>query len=251
MTADRYKDVHTYVTFIGNGRTGTSLTAAIIDAHPNAIVSHQLRAIRRLRKLSRVELFNEIAKNSSKHSRKGKPHYQYRYAIPGTWQGQADPIRVIGDKYAGPDTDRLAKNDFELLNELEKTMSGLRLKFVHAVRNPYDAITTHKRRYYTTLGRALRTCGRREVAVERIKVLGYDVLDIHLEHLVESPVAVIGHLYSWLGLKPDRDLVDRCASVVFDQTRITRNSIRWSSRSIAVVEQMIERFEWLNGYHWD
>lgn len=249
--ADRFGEVTAYATFIGSGRTGTSLLAAIIDAHPNAILSHQLQALRRVGRVTQRELFEQILDASRRHAHEGKRHYQYTYHIPGTWQGAYTTLRVIGDKYAGPDTARLARRDFSALHRLEAILHGLPLKFVHAVRNPYDAITTHKRRYYTLLSRAVATYVQREAIVQQIKDRGYAVHDVWIEDLTEDPRASIRALYQFLGLGVDEALVDRCASIVFARPRVTRFDIRWPSRWIAAVARCIDRHDWLAGYAYD
>ena len=44
--APQTKGVESYCTFIGHSRSGHSLIAALLDAHPEIVVAHELRAVR-------------------------------------------------------------------------------------------------------------------------------------------------------------------------------------------------------------
>ena len=100
--------VKKFVMFAGNGRTGTSITASLMDAHPHVIISNQYGIFKNLPKLTKAAshnhkslketLFNALyaqSKDNAIHARK-----ELR---KGVWKQLADYKKSEnGDKYNKP-----------------------------------------------------------------------------------------------------------------------------------------------------
>lgn len=94
-----YDGVETFVMFIGHPRSRHSLVAAILDAHPEIIISHEYSVLenwneyRRLKQknMQKYKLFFEIHNLSTEQSMfglRGETNLsRYSYYIPGLWQG--------------------------------------------------------------------------------------------------------------------------------------------------------------------
>ncbi|MCI0710673.1 MAG: hypothetical protein L0154_10980, partial [Chloroflexi bacterium] len=136
-----FQDVNTFVIFIGYPRSGHSLVGSLLDAHPNAIISHELHALKRLhRGYSQEQLFYLIYQNSRDNARKGREETGYSYLVPGQWQGKYTQLKIIGDKKGGKTAELLAAYP-QMLNELFRTIKHP-IKFIHVLRNPFDNITS-------------------------------------------------------------------------------------------------------------
>ena len=98
--------------FIGYPRSGHSFVAALLDAHPHVVISHELNVLQIWRNsrnqkkgYSEYDMFKEILKNT-KRTTKGegfrsmnRTNKYYTLDVPGLYQGQyEDYIEVIGDK---------------------------------------------------------------------------------------------------------------------------------------------------------
>ena len=252
-----FDGVETYCMFIGYPRSGHSLVGSLLDAHPNAIVAHELDALRYVEAgFDKYRLYQLLLDNSRRFALNGREWTGYAYGVPGQRQGQFDELRMIGDKKGGRSTLRLAGNP-DLLPKLRKTVVT-EVRFVHVVRNPYDNIAAmHKRppEYLRapSLGAIvddyLSRCEANAGLRER---LGRDaVLDVHHESVVEDPKSSLRELCDFLNLGCDEDYLETCASVVFRSPHKSRYDIEWDEASLAAVRAGIERFEFLKGYSYE
>ena len=104
--------IKNFVLFIGYPSSGHSIVAALLDAHPHVVISHELLVLQSWResvikkkKYSKYEMFNEILSSTERSTvgqgRRSKDD-QLRYYtldVPGLFQGQyEDYIEIIGDK---------------------------------------------------------------------------------------------------------------------------------------------------------
>eukprot|EP00800_Vazella_pourtalesii_P012820 TRINITY_DN3003_c1_g4_i3.p1 TRINITY_DN3003_c1_g4~~TRINITY_DN3003_c1_g4_i3.p1 ORF type:complete len:174 (-),score=29.89 TRINITY_DN3003_c1_g4_i3:580-1101(-) len=104
-----------FVLFIGYPRSGHSIVAALLDAHPHVVLSHELHVMQTWRtsriekkKYSKYDMFKEILKNTKKtlhgHGFRSmnRTNKYYTLDVPGLYQGQYEKyIQVIGDKKGG------------------------------------------------------------------------------------------------------------------------------------------------------
>lgn len=95
----RFADIETYRMFVGYGRSGHSLVGALLDAHPEAVIAHELDAARYFRAgFTRNQVYWLILRNDRAFARGGATaRIEYTYAIPNQWQGRHRRLRVIGD----------------------------------------------------------------------------------------------------------------------------------------------------------
>jgi len=94
-----YDGVETFVMFIGYPRSRHSLVGAILDAHPEIIISHEYSVLGNWNEYQRIEqknmqkykLFFELHNLSTEQSMFGHRAESnlngYSYYIPGLWQG--------------------------------------------------------------------------------------------------------------------------------------------------------------------
>jgi len=131
----------TYCQFIGYPRSGHTLIGALLNAHPDVVIANELGVLDWMRKgFSRLQLFAMILRRDRDFERQDYTFIGYQYAVPNQWQGRFRRIRVLGDKDAGRDTTQLRQRP-ELLDRLRRKLR-LKIRVVHVVRNPYDALST-------------------------------------------------------------------------------------------------------------
>ena len=149
-------ELKTFCCFVGHGRSGGTLVGALLNAHPNIVMSNELNALRRLRTgLTAAQLYRVIYLVSARQVRRGsKGGGGYSYGVPGQWQGRHRELTIIGDRKAGATAYEIVCNPDTLVT-LERKV-GLDKKFVHVIRNPFDTITTT---YLKTLAKAEESVG--------------------------------------------------------------------------------------------
>lgn len=252
-----FDGIGTYCMFIGYPRSGHSLIGSLLDAHPSAIIAHELDALKFIEAgFNKNQLYQLLLDNSRRFARKSRQWTGYTYEVPGQWQGRFDKLRVIGDKKGGRSTLRLAENP-ELLHRLRKTVAT-DIRFIHTIRNPYDNIATmHKRALEHARNQALNTtiedyfsrCQMNANLKERLE--NGVVLDVRHESLVEDPTSLLHDLCAFLRLGCEKDYLEGCASIVFSLPHKSRYDIEWDPETLATVRAGIRRFSFLEGYSYE
>jgi sulfotransferase family protein len=250
--------LRSFCLFIGYPRSGHSLLGALLDAHPDIAIAHEVNALGLVAEydLSRRELFHTLLRRSEADAARkaGRRATGYSYAVPGQWQGQIRTLRVIGSKAGEKTTLRLGRN----LGELTKLRRIARtpVKLVHVTRNPYDSIA--RMAATTKAGEPERTVAAsidflRRLARINDRVIASrkaDVLTIRHETFVRSPLDELRRLAEFLGVNADPEWLKACGKIVFHAPQRARELVPWSDEERAEVEQIIERRAFFAGYTW-
>jgi hypothetical protein len=258
---ESFEDVETYCMFVGYPKSGHSLVGSLLDAHPNAVIGHELDALKYVQAgFSKRRIYQLLLENSRKHVESGREWNTYSYEVPGQWQGRFDKLRVIGDKKGGKSTVRLRSNP-ELLQRLRDTV-GVGIKFVHVIRNPYDNISTMLRDkigngFTGARNRGLRFCIEkyflRCATVRDLKegTRDADVFDVRHESFVEDPARHLGGLCRFLGLEYSDGYLKDCASIIFKSPSKSRHKVDWDPETIRIVQSRMDEFDFLRGYSYE
>ena len=91
--------VERFCLFLGYSRSGHTLPGAMLSAHPNAVVAHELDVLRYVEMgFDRDAIFSLLCDRDRWFCRRHCEWTGYSYAIPNQWQGRYETLRVIGDK---------------------------------------------------------------------------------------------------------------------------------------------------------
>ena len=245
------RDLDTFCTFIGYPRSGHTLIGSLLDAHPNAIIADELDALRFLQAgFSRNQIFYLILRNSRLAAAGGRERTGYHYQVPGQWQGRFETLRVIGDKKGGVTENRL-RHDASLLESLPSRL-GIRTKFIHVIRNPYDVICTLYRRQRTPLRTAADVFFSLCEAVAYIKSrVPQDVFDLRHEAFIDDPKECLKNVCTFLGLTGTDEYYNACASIVYRSPHESRRDIVWPNDLLVTAAARIKQFDFLDGYSFD
>lgn len=278
-----FGSVETFVQFAGFPRSGHSLIGSILDAHPNALVAHELDAMGLVRGgLREGEIFSLIRRNSEAFARQGRWWNGFSYHIDGAAGGRAETLRVIGDK-KGDFAVRWVLDDPALLDRLARAMPRRRRAWILVLRNPFDNIATmslRKGRAYDRLrieaptreafrarlkeeqGRSIASEALEEmvadyaalcdgVAAIKARTAPEDWFEVRHEDLVAAPAAGIARLLGFLHLPPAAGFAERAAGIVAPGANRSRHDVAWPAERRAAVEALIARHPFLAGYGFD
>ena len=236
--------------FVGYPRSGSSLLGAIINAHPNALVSQERNSVRDVRLgFSAAQILFLIRSKELSFKREGSRWSGYDYSVGQGRNVSGNPIELIGDKKAG-DSAYYFQQHPRLVDVVVRRL-GRDVKFVHPVRNPYDAITTRALRSGSSLDEAITYFFMRCEGVEVVKSKNCDVLDVHLEDLVSHPSLTISQLSTFLGLQPCRAWMSDAEALVFGEVQRSRHKVTWSEAQIQRVCSEMSAFSYLDRYDFD
>ena len=251
-----FESVANFCLFVGYPRSGHSLVGSLIDAHPQAMIAHELNALKLGRYgFSGRQIMHEILHNSRVFTEDGGRCYTgYSYAVPNQWQGRYEQLRLIGDKFGDFSIEALMRRP-QLLEKMQRKLN-IPVKFVHVIRNPYDNITTieaRKRTVDRTLEQSIDYYFSLVAGVESLKqrIATKDVFDLRLEDLVADPINRLQAMARFFELDPDENWAQASAAIVFDKPKRTRYGYDWSETDKQQVAEKIEACDFLRGYCFD
>ncbi len=269
--------VRAFLQFAGFPRSGHSLIGSLIDAHPDAIVSHELDALGLVDAgWSRRDILALIGSQSAAFMQHGRYWNGFAYVVPDQFNGQAAAPVIMGDK-KGDWAVRRVQNDPALLERLQGTMD-MPCKWLLVVRNPFDNIATMSLRRggaydrlriaspnSATFRAALKAeAGKsiadhaddamiddfiglcRGVAMMQTRIAPQDWLGIGYESFVQSPVDSLKEVLAFAGLRQDDAFVRDAASIIRTGGNHSRDSIAWSDAQIRRVRDAIAEFDFLS-----
>jgi hypothetical protein len=251
---DEFRDVRTFCFFVGHNKSGTSMVGALLDAHPNVILADEVDALQYVQAgFGRDQIFHLLAKGSRTEARKGRVTARrlepYSYWVPGQWQGRYTTPLVVGDSTSGTSTRRLGASP-ELLDRLPRVMSGVHVKVVQVIRNPFDPISVMMVRGHRSMENAIdhyfAAC---QTLVRLRRALGPEaLLPVRHEAFVGEPEAELARVCRFVGVDPDPEYLRACASIIRRRPDRSRDMVTWTEPWIDVVEERIARFDFLRGY---
>jgi hypothetical protein len=249
-----FDGVQAYCMFVGIGRSGHSLVGTLLDAHPDAMIAHELDALAHFEAgLGRDQVYALIMDNARRFTEEGRKAQWsgYDYQVPGGWHGRFDTLRVIGDKRGGASTRRLRESP-ELLDRVREVV-GVPVRVVHVIRNPYDNIASKqkrhpRRRLDKIMQEYFRAC---RTNAELKRRLGDSMLDLRHEELMASPRERLTQLCRFVGLEPMPEYLDGCASMLYPEPRRSRNEVSWPPELCAEVQRRIGKYDFLAGYDFE
>jgi hypothetical protein len=238
-----------YALFIGYPRTGHTLLASLLDAHPRMAFANGLDAARYflagfdVRETAVLSIWN-----SRRFTLKGRRSTGYDYVVPGGWHGRWDVLEVVGDKSGDLFSARLVRDPGAMSRVLK--VLGDKGRFISVLRNPYDTITTMAVRGRISIQAAtseyFALCEANARARTQVPASAW--LDVHHESLVAQPRDTLRMVLQFLSQSANAAYLDGCSRLVFPEPRRTRDAGTWTEPLRDQVATNLERFPWFAGY---
>lgn len=288
LTSQSIKDVETFVFFIGYPRSGHSIIASMIDAHPNAILAHEFNLFNKLATqlsagnhylLDKAHLFNTLYQDSytdaiigwrSGKSSYDKKGYSLKLNASESWQGRFRTLKIIGDK-AGGSTSRVYRDHPKLFVQIYRSLvSTVRvpIRVIHVVRNPYDMIatrllyrmssikrqkaqfnSTNKTRNDKIAYQAFQGLYKEVMAVRNMtRACNLTVHEIHTEEFIHNPRKQMESVCDFLGLTCSESYLTMCEQMTYKNVSRTRDSVEWSTQIKDLVETRMLQLPFFKRY---
>ena len=253
-----FADLEYYCFFIGYARSGHTLVGAMLNAHPDVVIAHELDAVNYVRHhFSRAQLFALLLERDQRFGSMGNSWAGYEYDVPGQYQGRYERLRVLGDKRGNSAAMEIAEWP-ELLDRVRHVVK-VPIRVIHVTRNPYDNIATAARRHKfapsenTVVSQATRWYERSCEAVYKARGLldPSELIDIPYESFIADPRASLAELCAFVGVEASADYLEACAGMVWPSTKRTRDGVEWTEDDLQGVERVIDRFPLLGSYSFD
>lgn len=246
---DEFDQVRSYVMFIGQPRSGTSLVGSLLNAHPQMWIAQELNALRYVaRGYGRNQLYWLLRMRDREFDQNGRLWTGYDYVVENQWQGRCEQMLVIGDKKAGLSSELLGQQP-ELMNRLQQLVQ-VPVRIFHIVRNPFNVITTiHRKRSRTPLPMAIQMYfGRCRTNWRLMQDSSLNIMTLRLEDLIASPLSLLREMCRHVGLDADDAYLEACADKLFDKPRQSQTEIKWTNELVNSVYDQMQRYPFLEGY---
>jgi hypothetical protein len=253
-----FADLERFCFFIGYARSGHTLVGSMLDAHPDAVIAHELDAVNCVRHhFTRAQVFALLLERDLRFGSMGRQWSGYQYEVPGQYQGRYERLRVLGDKRANSAALQIAKWP-ELLDRIRRVVK-VPIRVVHVTRNPFDNIATAARKHNypsTETSRLTQATAWYEESCEAVTKVRQmldpsELFDIRYESFVEEASASLVELCRFVGMEPGAEYLEACAGLVWPSVNRTRDGVEWSEEERRDVDRVIERFELLHSYTFD
>lgn len=247
----RWDGIQTFCLFVGYGRSGHSAVGALLDAHPQGAIAHELHAVKRFFEgVPRDLLFDEIFALTQQQAREGRYATRagggrYAHNLPGQAKASASGITVIGDKKGAGTTWQLARQGIEHLEDF-KAYVRVAVKILHVVRNPFDIVAAG-------LARGQEHFSETVAVVSRIRerCSGEDWCDVYYEDLIARPDEEIGRILTFLGLPVHSEHLAHSVEYLYRKPHLRRYEVEWPQGTRERVEELIPQYEYLSRYRWE
>lgn len=241
------------VLFVGQGRSGHSLVGALLDAHPDCLIAHELNVCSLIAAgFNKNQIYYLIWENSRHFAKVGRAWGKYSYTVPGAHQGQFRRLSVVGDKKGGSTADYFHQD----LSNIDRTAAffNVPLRFVHVVRNPLDNIAAMALQTGGTIGLdgAIANYARRCVAAAQVlEARPGDVITLHHEDVISHPKTELMTLAERLGIVAESAWLDACAKVIAPTPSRSRDKVSWLHSQQAAVRHLVAQNPFLQRYEGD
>lgn len=272
-----YDHLTTLLLFVGYSRSRHSLVSSLLDAHPHMIVADESYALRKWISnadwktvKSKYEFFDTMMGNSVRSSLYGRRSREskgivtnlqvFGYSVPDQWQGAYDRyIQVIGDKTAWDTAVMLRLKGTATIYEMEEKL-GVKVKFIHVVRNPFDNIATFVLRHRDIQARNadpnIKQINASEILDTKIqlynnwaegthvaqKTFPDDFMNVVSMDVVKNPAESLRRICNFLDITCEEKYIQDCAAIVDPVPSITRHRIVWTDEQINRVYTMMKKF---------
>ncbi|WP_173199701.1 sulfotransferase [Parvularcula mediterranea] len=274
------RDAGTLVQFVGFPRSGHSLIGALLDAHPNAAIAHELDIMGLVAKgMSAASIRSLIGRSARQFSDDGRWWNGFRYETPELSALSNEELTVIGDK-KGDWATRWFAGDPSLIDKIRREI-GLRTVFINVTRHPLDNIATmslRKGRLYDRLrieasdGEAFSTALQTAqeagdiashaldemvtdylalaagVAAMKKAVPKDDWYEIVYEDFVEDCGASLSGLAGFLGLTSQADWLAAANTLVRSGGSKSRDRVSWTDDQRNLIREAIQTYDFLRPY---
>jgi len=280
MGGGQVRSVRHFVQFVGFPRSGHSLIGSLLDAHPQATISHELDTMGLIHKgVPFAVIAGLIRANAAAFSADGRWWNGFSYRVPAAGTARGAPLTVIGDK-KGDWAARWCGKDPSLLDRLARS-GAPSPRWLLVVRHPLDNIATmslrrggtyDRLRIASASGAAFRTAldaakaqGKVARAASDEMIEDYRALctaiaemkraidpaawhQLTYETFIRDPEPGLTALLEFLELPAEPEFLRACTGILHESPNRSRDSVTWTDAQLESVDAICREFDFLNGY---
>jgi hypothetical protein len=247
----KFRRVKTYVCFVGYARSGHSLVASLLNAHPNITISMEIHALNFVKNnYTKLQIFSLILQRDKWFKSINNTWTGYDYSVPSQYQGIHDDITVIGDK-KGSGTTKLLSEQPELIELLQNIIGpSINIKIIHITRNPLDNIATMTRRNGLPIDRNIeRYFNECKTNAALISCTPKNaIMTLKMEDFIANPELELENLCNFLDVDSNEVYKNSCRNVVYQSPNKSRHKISWSDSDLDEITRQSKQYSFIKDY---
>ena len=262
LNRSKYKEIQDLCLFIGYGRSGHTLVASLLDAHPDIIIGIEWGLLSYIKLgFNKNQVIYSLLKRSQNYTKiLNNVWTGYSYKVKESWQGRYRNLKVIGDKFGEVNAGKLMA-DPNIIKLTEKKF-GLKPKIIHVVRNPFDMITTKTIRRFEMdnikekpqtidmLPFIRKIFANADVIMCLKEENRYSLIDVYHEDLIGNPKQALSNLIKFLEVELDEKYIENCISILYNIPHKSRSLIQWPEELISYVEKECKKYPFFSHYRY-
>ena len=236
-----FDSLKTFCFFVGGRRSGKSIVANLIDAHPQAIIANNYNILEIIDRagVKRNNLLPVMALSSLQNRRSERPDFisvkRGVYPIKLEGQFKKDPlIQVMGDNlwssnifFKDYSADKITQRV-----EILKSSLAIPVKCIYLIRNPYDMIGGEPS-LMVSFKKTLR-------GIKILKNLFKDqFLPVYYEELLNNPETEFQRILDFLGLEFRDDYQSDVVDLLYKPSRKNKSGVIWFKGMEDKIEKMV------------
>jgi hypothetical protein len=220
--------VQRFCFFIAPARSGHSIVAHLLSAHPEVLMSDELHALQYFKEgYSAPQVYALIKAQDARFQSRERMKSGYDYSVEGTAQNdeKKHPL-VIGDA-KGAGAAQILSSDPEVIDRVRAAVGVPLRVFIH-VRHPFDIMATKIRRKGTSLELAINALIERDRKLERAADQLQDGEKFFQRHedLIADPKGQFEKMFNFLDVEPIPEIVEACAGKIWKAPNKTRSALQ-------------------------
>lgn len=245
---DDFSSLKAFLLIIGNARSGSTVLGSIINAHPNALIANETQLSGNLWNSATRESVLQTIASQAIQPNPGKilpSGYKFQFCKDSP---KTDQVLLIGEKAWNPAT-LFLHGKYSLLTDLSTQMQ-LPLLILHAVRNPFDTISTMHIRSGAPIHDRIRWFFMHCEAVQAIsdRYTSQSFKHVYHEALLLNPIVEIRSLMNFLSLPLIDSYIETIKNALFTFPNESSKKVVWSKEDRQEVLSRMEQFEFLKFY---
>jgi hypothetical protein len=208
-----FEKVERFSFFLAPSRSGHSVVAHLLSAHPDVLMSDELDALMWLDEgFSADQVYALIKYQNYRFAKRGRRKSGYNYRIDESWQYAWDKHpRAIGDSKGRQSAMRLAADPSVVENV--RSAVGVPLRVFVQARHPYAVVASEMRRrkwdLTTAVDRVIEEI--RSIDSASKQLTDDERLTVYHEDLLSDPKSAYERMFGFLDVEVDPGVVRQCA----------------------------------------
>ena len=252
---NEFNHLKSFVIFVGNNRSGTSVVGAFLNAHPNVSCCFEYNFLKKWTSYDweRNQYFSKMIHHAALYQHIYVPHNMSH-----------DRLKVIGDKKSG-ETSKIMR-EWSERNSLEYELNSLYgfldlpIKFIQLCRNPFDVVArkiiarTKRRKESTKIFKnCVNTYFQNHELAQDIENLSssngaFGFHRAYQEELILKPEKTLKALCDFLEVETCPDHIENCTSILFSEPRRTSRRRKWTGEEESLIYEKMSQHEDLKHY---